>query len=211
LDKYTDWYIFVSQLRKMTKSEQTKAFIIEKTAPIFNSKGYAGTSLTDITDATNLTKGSIYGNFANKDEVALAAFDYNLRKMTDVFLREMAKYSSAKDKLLVYGRVYAESDNYPFPSGGCPILNTGSESDDTHPELRTKVAAAINGWKNKIISVLEEGIKNKEFSKNINTEQVAVTIIALIEGGILIARTTKKASYRTLIMQSLEQYIGQLK
>ena len=195
----------------MTKSEQTKAFIIEKTAPIFNSKGYTGTSLSDITDATNLTKGSIYGNFANKDEVALAAFDYNLRKMNDVFLREMAKYGSAKDKLLVYGKVYADFDNYPFPAGGCPILNTGIESDDTHPELRAKVAAAINNWKNKIISILEEGIKNKEFSKNINTEQTAITIIALIEGGILIARTTKKASYRSLIVQSLEQLINQLK
>jgi AcrR family transcriptional regulator len=195
----------------MSKSEQTKAFIIEKTAPIFNSKGYAGTSLTDITDATKLTKGSIYGNFANKDEVALAAFDHNFQKMNGVFLHEMAKYNTAKDKLLVYGKVYADFESYPFPEGGCPILNTATESDDTHPELRTKVAAAITGWKNKIVTILEEGIKNKEFSKSINKEQVAVTIIALIEGGILIARTTKKASYRTLIVQSLEQYIAQLK
>jgi len=195
----------------MTKSEQTKAFIIEKTAPIFNSKGYTGTAISDITDATNLTKGSIYGNFANKDEVALAAFDYNLRKMNDVFLREMAKYGSAKDKLLVYGKVYADLDSHPFPAGGCPILNTGIESDDTHPELRAKVAAAINSWKNKLVSILEEGIKNKEFSKNINIEQIAITMIAIIEGGILIARTTKKASYRALIVQSLEQLINQLK
>jgi len=64
----------------MTKSEQTKAFIIEKTAPIFNSKGYAGTSLTDITEATKLTKEVFMETLANKDEVALAAFDYNLRR-----------------------------------------------------------------------------------------------------------------------------------
>ena len=44
----------------MGKSEQTKAFIIEKTAPLFNSKGYAGTSISDITGATNLTRGSVY-------------------------------------------------------------------------------------------------------------------------------------------------------
>jgi len=68
----------------MGKSEQTKAFIIEKTAPLFNIKGYAGTSLSDITDATKLTKGSVYGNFTNKDEVALAVFDYNLNKVTSM-------------------------------------------------------------------------------------------------------------------------------
>ena len=195
----------------MTKSEQTKAFIIEKTAPIFNSKGYAGTSLTDITEATKLTKGSIYGNFANKDEVALAAFDYNLKKVNSIILQEMAKYSSAKEKLLVYGKVYADFEDYPFPAGGCPILNTATESDDTHHELRIKVMAAINGWKNKIMTILEEGIKNKEFKKNIKTEQIALTIIALIEGGIMISRTTKKAGYRTAIRQSLEQFIGQVR
>ncbi len=65
----------------MTKAEQTRAFIIEKTAPLFNKKGFEGTSLSDMTTATGLTKGSIYGNFSNKDEVALEVFDYNLQKI----------------------------------------------------------------------------------------------------------------------------------
>jgi TetR/AcrR family transcriptional repressor of nem operon len=194
----------------MKKSEQTRAFIIEKTAPIFNSKGYVGTSLTDITEATKLTKGSIYGNFANKDEVAIAAFEYNLRKVNLILGNELAKHTSAKDKLLAYGKVYVDFEKHPFPSGGCPILNTATESDDTHPALKTKVAAAINGWKNKIINILEEGIRNKEFKRSINLEQVAITIIALIEGGIMISRTTNKASYRTAIMNSLEEYVDQL-
>ncbi len=60
----------------MNKAERTKQFIIEQTASIFNKKGYAGTSLQDITAATSLTKGSIYGNFGGKDDVALAVFDY---------------------------------------------------------------------------------------------------------------------------------------
>jgi TetR/AcrR family transcriptional repressor of nem operon len=58
----------------MTKAEKTKAFIIERSAPLFNSKGYSGTSMNDLMEITGLTKGSIYGNFENKDEVALAAF-----------------------------------------------------------------------------------------------------------------------------------------
>jgi len=83
----------------------------------------------------------------------------------------MASTVLAKEKLLVYGKVYADFEDYPFPAGGCPILNTATESDDTHHELRIKVMAAINGWKNKIMTILEEGIKNKEFKKNIKTEQ----------------------------------------
>ena len=75
----------------MSKAEETKAFIIEKIAPVFNKKGYAGTSLSDMTEATGLTKGSIYGNFSNKDEVALAAFDHNFSKVNAIISGEMDK------------------------------------------------------------------------------------------------------------------------
>jgi AcrR family transcriptional regulator len=195
----------------MGKSEQTKAFIIQKTAPLFNSKGYAGTSLSDMTNATKLTKGSIYGNFANKDEVALAVFDYNLNKVASIISKEMDRRRSAKEKLLVYGEVYSNYEKYAFPFGGCPILNTAIESDDTHPELKKQVAVAINNWKKNIVGIIEKGIVAKEFAKGTDTEQVALTIIALIEGGVMISKATGKSAYRTLIMKSLKEYIGQMK
>ena len=63
----------------MSKAEKTRAFIIEKSAPVFNIKGYAGTSLNDLMLATGLTKGSIYGNFKDKDDVALSVYRYSVR------------------------------------------------------------------------------------------------------------------------------------
>ena len=65
---------------KLKKSARTRQFIVEKSAPIFNKKGYSGTSLHDLTEATGLTKGGIYGNFENKDEIAAAAFEFNSRR-----------------------------------------------------------------------------------------------------------------------------------
>ena len=43
----------------MTKADRTRSYIIEQVAPIFNKKGVHGTSLSDITNATGLTKGAI--------------------------------------------------------------------------------------------------------------------------------------------------------
>lgn len=209
--EYTGRYIFVLKFYQMGKSEQTRAFIIEKTAPLFNSKGYAGTSISDITDATSLTKGSVYGNFANKDEVALAAFDYNVEKVNLILTEEISRRGSAKEKLLVFGEVYADCERYPFPIGGCPVLNTAIEADDTHPELRKKAALAITNWKKKIVGIIEKGVEAKEFARDIDAGQTALTIIALIEGCIMIARVTGKSNYISMIMKSLRQYIEQLK
>ena len=194
----------------MSKAEKTKAFIVEKTAPIFNTKGYAGTSLSDMTEATGLTKGSIYGNFRNKDEVALAAFDHNLQKLRSIIREEMAKKTTARDQLLAYIKIYDNFLKYPFPVGGCPIMNTTVEADDTHPALKSKASDAILTWKDQIIGLLKKGLTNKEFRPGINQEQTALTIIAMIEGAILITKATGKLNYRTAVMDAVETLIKEL-
>ncbi|MFC3563348.1 TetR/AcrR family transcriptional regulator [Pedobacter jamesrossensis] len=195
----------------MTKAEKTRNYIVEKTAPIFNIKGYAGTSLNDITAATGLTKGSIYGNFANKDEVALAAFDYNLNDNVSKIEAAMAAQTTSKTKLMSYVDAYQSVIASTFTSGGCPILNTAIDSDDTHPALREKVVKAVLSWKKRIIKLIEEGIENKEIAADSNSEQIALTIIAMIEGGIMISRLMNKLENWDLIIDSLKNYINSLK
>lgn len=194
----------------MNKAEKTKQFIVEMTAPVFNEKGYTGTSLNDMTNATGLTKGSIYGNFANKDEVALACFDYNLKKVNSIIRQELEKKTTSRDKLMVYVHIYENFLKHPFPAGGCPILNTAVEADDTHPLLKQKAIDAILSWKGTITGLIEKGKEEGEFSEEVNAEQTALTMIATIEGCIMIAKLTGKMNYRNAIMQSVGKMIAAL-
>ena len=73
----------------MGKAEDTKQAIIEQAAALFNKKGYAATSIPNITEAKGLTKGSFYGNFNNKEEIELAAFDYNIKLMNITMRNEI--------------------------------------------------------------------------------------------------------------------------
>ena len=194
----------------MTKAEQTRNFIVEKTAPIFNTKGYAGTSLNDINAATGLTKGSIYGNFENKDEVALAAFDYNFSNNVSKIEAEMDSKATTKGKLLAYVSVYESFFFGGISKGGCPILNTATDADDTHPALRERAIKAVLAWKKRIIALVEDGMVSKEIGADHNPEQIALTMIATIEGAIMISRLTNKADYWNMIMDSLKKYISSL-
>ncbi len=47
----------------MRKGEQTRQEIIRRAAPLFNQKGYEGTALSDLMEATGLEKGGIYRYF----------------------------------------------------------------------------------------------------------------------------------------------------
>ncbi|MTH15858.1 TetR/AcrR family transcriptional regulator [Flavobacterium sp. LC2016-01] len=195
----------------MSKAEKTKAFIVEKAAPVFNKKGYAGTSIADIVDATGLTKGSIYGNFENKDELAVASFHFNVHKLQRYFLNEIRLQSTAKGKLMVYPRLYTGQFNEIFTSGGCPILNTATEADDTHPVLRMYVQMALNFWQEKLARIIENGISTGEFkAKDIDPKKTALGIIASIEGAVMISKISGDRQNFSDIMASVKIVIDAL-
>lgn len=198
--------------RHLSKAERTRDFIIKNTAQVFNMKGYAGTSLSDLTKATGLTKGSIYGNFENKEEVALAVFDYNCKQIGQTIAAQLNLAETYRDKLMVYAKVYKELivATKVNQNGGCPILNTAIDADDTNALLKEKAATAVQKWKDNLIHLMELGIANKEFKSDINAPQVALSMIALIEGGIMIARVTDDASAMDSILNTVALLINQL-
>lgn len=195
----------------MSKSERTKQFIIERTAPIFNEKGYAGTSLADLEQATGLTKGSIYGNFENKDDVALAVFDYNFGRVTAYLKEKILTRENAIDRLLVYPKVYRDFFKIPFLKAGCPILNTSTEADDTHPRLREKAANALTFWKKSVENQVKRGIERGEIKTTANPAEFAVILMSLIEGAIMQAKVTGKTTELRIAMSYLEKMIMELK
>ncbi len=194
-----------------TKAERTRQFIIEKTAPVFNAKGYAGTSMSDLTAATGLTKGSIYGNFENKDEVALAAFDHNFGKVVQYIRSKMQEKTSVIDQLLVYPETYRDFLELPFLKEGCPLLNTSTEADDTHPQLKAKAAEALQFWRNAVERLLQKGIENGEIDPRTHVPQFAVILMSLVEGAAMQAKVTGSSQELHLTMDYLEAMILQLR
>jgi TetR/AcrR family transcriptional regulator, transcriptional repressor for nem operon len=191
----------------MSKAERTRNYIIEKTAPVFNTKGYAGTSMTDITQATGLTTGSIYGNFENKDEVALAVFDFNFGKVTEYIKNKILSEENSISRLLVYPEVYRNFLKIPFLQPGCPILNTATEADDTHPALKQKAASALLFWKQSLENQIKRGIQRKEIKKDTDPTESAVIMMSLIEGAVMQAKVTGRSAELRITMNFLESFI----
>jgi AcrR family transcriptional regulator len=189
------------------KSERTRQFIIEKAAPIFNKKGIAGTSLSDLTAATGLTKGSIYGNFKDKDEVAVCVFQYNVDNLRTYLNRAMEKESTCIEKLLAIPRAYRKLYSTMIEFGGCPILNTAAEADDTNQTLCRLTADAFEGMRQTIAGLIEDGKKNGELRPDAPVAEISELTICLIEGGSLLSKVTGKSTYMTNALNQIEHLI----
>jgi TetR/AcrR family transcriptional repressor of nem operon len=195
----------------MSKAERTKQFIIEKTAPIFNAKGYMGTSMNDIMNVTGLTKGSIYGNFENKDEVALAAFDHNFGAIVSYIRLKIEARPKMIDKLLVYTETYRNFLKLSFLEAGCPILNTSTEADDTHPMLRKRAVNALKLWQTSLEKYIEIGIETNEIKASTNAAVFSAILMSLIEGAVMQAKVTGSSTVLNITMDFLEKMIKDLK
>jgi|SRR5690606_14481291 TetR/AcrR family transcriptional repressor of nem operon len=194
-----------------SKSALTKQFIIEKIAPVFNTKGYAGTSMNDVMSVTGLSKGCIYGNFTNKDEVAIAAFLYNHQKVNEHFKTRILAIEHAIDRLLVYPKTYRHYYRYPYLRAGCPILNTATEVDDTHPKLQEEVTKALQFWRNSLENQIKRGIVRKEIKEDTNPAEFAVLMICIIEGAFMQAKVTQCNDVLQIAMNHLENMINELR
>jgi TetR/AcrR family transcriptional repressor of nem operon len=193
-----------------TKSELTRQFIIEKSAPVFNKKGFAGTSLSDLTRATGLTKGSIYGNFKDKDDVAVSVFKYNLNNLTNFLTREITQGETAVEKLRAIPAAYRKLYKNMVEFGGCPLLNTATEADDTHQTLCKLTAEAIALLKKTINRLVLSGQQAGQIKPDADADRLSEVALSLIEGGSFLSKVTGEKSYMMHSLDLIEELIAQV-
>jgi AcrR family transcriptional regulator len=191
------------------KAEQTTQFIISTVAPIFNKSGYYGTSMSDITKATGLTKGAIYGNFKNKEDLAFAAFKHNVDLVVDRIKSELIQIDSPVDQLRALLNFYRRYRSYTIEIGGCPILNIGVDANHQNSELLAKVQEVIKKLQFYIRKMIELGQASNEIKSEIDAEQYAKRIFALIEGAIFMAVTMNDDSYVNDMMDHADKIVDE--
>ncbi|WP_259071114.1 TetR/AcrR family transcriptional regulator [Mucilaginibacter sp. X4EP1] len=185
----------------------TRDFILQKVAPIFNKKGYAGTSLSDLTEATGLTKGAIYFHFVNKEELAVQAFKLNVKKVTSSLSVQLAQYDNSIDKLQVLTNYYRNYYDVISMNGGCPILNMGADSNNINPALFEAVKKVSKRLEMDLIGIIQTGINNGEIRSNIDADMYGKNIYAMIEGSVFMAITRHDGSYLNNMMDMIDQLI----
>jgi TetR/AcrR family transcriptional regulator, transcriptional repressor for nem operon len=191
----------------VSKAKHTKQRIIEQAAILFNQNGYAGSSIDGIMKLTGLQKGGIYNHFKSKDEIALAAFDYTLEQLKQKVLVDIPNQSHAIDRLHAFVHGFKGFTSNQTIVGGCPILNTAVESDDTHPALRLRAQDAINEIRALIASIVELGIRQQEIVSETNHEEVSIILIATIEGAIMLSKLYGTDMYLDIAISHLDRYI----
>lgn len=170
----------------MSKGELTRQRIIEIAAPLFNQRGYAGCSMQNILLATGLKKGGVYRHFGSKEKLAAEAFRYALARAVKLRMPPASSILSAVERLHRLVEQFVEEPS-PVP-GGCPILNAAIDADDGNPRLRELARKGLKNWRERISRIVQDGISHREIREDVDPRSFANTIIATLEGALMIGR-----------------------
>ncbi|HTI90768.1 MAG TPA: TetR/AcrR family transcriptional regulator [Puia sp.] len=187
----------------MSKGEDTRQFIIEKAAFLYNRKGIAGTSISDIMEATGLAKGGVYRRFESKEEITMEVFDFLAKRLFDSINAAIKDKRTATDKLIAlldhyYDRLVMAKQ------GGCPLLNFGVEADDTDPLLRDRVGKGIKVIQDQIGRIVADGIGTGEYRSSVDAGKFGIKMFNLLEGTILACRVLRSKGQMKLLAEMLK-------
>ncbi len=176
----------------MGKGEKTRQRIIEQAAPLFNQGGMGGCSMQDILRATGLTKGGLYRHFSSKEELAAECLKFSLALVFQARSGNASQIPNAIDKLRYLVDRFVST---PSPlKGGCPLMNAAVDSDDGDAQLRKLSQEGLRAWKTRLLLILKEGMERGEVASEADPVRVVNTVIAILEGSLLISRIERTSS-----------------
>jgi AcrR family transcriptional regulator len=190
------------------RGEATRQRIIERAAPIFNQHGYAGTALSELMEATGLQKGGIYRHFSGKEELAEEAFRFAWANARRRRMEGVLAAASNTEKLRLLVRNFVRGPR--TLAGGCPLMNTAVDADDTSPALLSLARKAFREWRGTIVKIIREGQRAGEFRRDVSAVSAATLMMGSLEGALLITRIEGNRTALHAAERQLEAWIRTL-
>lgn len=195
----------------MEKGQQTRLAILERAARVFSLSGYSGTSMDALTHATGLTKGAIYNHFGSKEALMLEAFDFAQSQMQQRFRGLFQGRSHACDRLLAMVELFRSIIVDPLFPGGCLLLNTAIEADDTNPVFLRRAQQTADVWQEYVARTVQLGIERQQIKPATDPARVLTTLLASLEGAIMLCKLYGDTSYIEHIVEHLTRYVDSLR
>jgi len=187
--------------------------IIHESLKLFSMKGFLNTSINDVLEAANTSKGGFYNHFPSKENLFFEVLDEARRIWRERCLFGLDEVESPIgkiEKLLenYRDRYLKDTDDLP---GGCIFVTFSVELPDQLPHLAKEVNKGFVGLKNMLKRLLDEGKEQGELRSEVNTNAVTEMLFAGMVGASVIYGVDKSADSLDRSIKSLINYLENLK
>jgi AcrR family transcriptional regulator len=145
--------------------------------------GYAATSVDDLTAATGLGKGSLYGAFGDKHALFVRALDgYCLDSMDRVEAQLRQPGVSAYDRLAGHIRAMVADVVADSERRGCMLAKSSAELGATDADVDRVVGESLTRWHGYLVECIAEAQRDGTVRADVDPEALATTLLGLMRG-----------------------------
>ena len=156
--------------------------VLEKATEVFHKKGYNGTSMQDLVDATSLNRSSIYNSFGSKLNMFLKVLSFYQSVHSKNFSLGLAKSYNAKEAIETIFNLHLNEIITDKDRKGCLVINCKSEMANQEVSIKS----FIEKNQERMIALLEDivtkGQMEKIFNQNQTANQYALFLFSSIQG-----------------------------
>jgi len=190
-----------------------KEKIIHESLKLFSLKGFLGTSIHDILEAADTSKGGFYNHFSSKEDLFFQVIDEARKIWREKNLKglDQIENPTAIIKRLLKNykdRYLKDADNFP---GGCVFITLAAELNDQRPQLSKELEKGFVGLKGMLRRLLEQGKKSGELRKAVSTDSVTEILFSGMLGASLVYGVNKSKTSLDKSINALIEYLEQLK
>ncbi len=189
-----------------------KEKIIHESLKLFSLKGLLSTSIHDILEAADTSKGGFYNHFSSKEDLFFAVLDEARRIWREKNLAGLDAVESPTHKITTLlnnykDRYLKDAENFP---GGCVFITLSAELNNQRPHLSKEIEKGFIGLKGLIKRLLEQGKESGELGKGVNTDAVTEILFNGMLGASLSYGVNKSKDSLDKSIKSLIEYFEQL-
>lgn len=189
-----------------------KEKIIHESLKLFSLKGFLSTSIDDILNATNASKGGLYNHFKNKEELFFAVLSEARKVWREKSLEGLDQIEKPVEKLIKllenYGdRYLKDTDDFP---GGCIFVTLSVELDDQRPHLARELNEGYVRLKAMINKLLYQAQEAGELCADVDCEALTEMIFSGMLGASVIYGIDKSSLNLDRTINSLIEHLKRL-
>jgi len=195
--------------RHHKSSAKTK--ILDAALRVIRAKGYAGTTVEDLCEASNVTKGAFFHHFKSKDDMAVAAAEHWSKVTGELFAG--APYHGHADPLervlgyLDFRKQLLKGDVAEFT---CLVGTMVQETFESSPAIRAACEASISGHAANIETDIAQAIRQRGIRAEWTAKGLALHTQAVLQGAFILAKAKDDAKTAAASIDHLRRYIEYL-
>lgn len=195
------------------KSTDTKERILDRAQDIILRKGFSATSLDEIIEDSEITKGGFFYHYKGKSDLALCLIQRYLHDdekfFRDLFSQADELVDDSYQRMLVFLKLLADSMcQIPGIHPGCLVAAFVYESQYINPTIRKHVEGGLLVWRAMFKERIDAIITDYPSPGPPDSIELADMLICIIEGAFITSRTLKS---REIVGQQILQYRNYLK